>query len=227
MPTSHLHQLNEIVELIVLTNPRRLLDVGMGFGKYGVLAREYLELRDGRGVYGDWQRRIDGIEAFAAYVTPLHHFIYDHIYIGDALHLIPTLPERYDLILLIDVLEHFTPEDGRLLLQHGCRQARNVLVSTPRQFIPQQDSFGNEYETHRSHWRDGDFAGFAPACPVPNDYSLIYYLGEDSARVRRQLFSLRRRIKRSAPFLLYPYRAVRRWTEARSAGTPSPFSPAE
>jgi hypothetical protein len=42
MPTSHPHQLNQIVELIMLTDPHSLLDVGIGFGKYGVLAREYL-----------------------------------------------------------------------------------------------------------------------------------------------------------------------------------------
>jgi len=41
MPSSHLLQLNEIMQLIFLTKPQSLLDIGVGFGKYGVLAQEY------------------------------------------------------------------------------------------------------------------------------------------------------------------------------------------
>ncbi len=64
MPTSNPYQINEILEAINITRPRSILDIRVGFGKYGVLAREYLELYDGREKYGDWKRRIDGIEAF-------------------------------------------------------------------------------------------------------------------------------------------------------------------
>jgi len=32
------------MELITLTNPQCILDVDAGFGKYGFLSREYLEL---------------------------------------------------------------------------------------------------------------------------------------------------------------------------------------
>ncbi|MBA7677027.1 hypothetical protein ES703_85275 [subsurface metagenome] len=39
MPTSYYSQLNEIMELIVLTDPKSILDVGVGFGKYGFLSR--------------------------------------------------------------------------------------------------------------------------------------------------------------------------------------------
>ena len=54
MPFSHFTQLNTILELITLTDPMSMLDIGVGFGKYGVLAREYLELRDGREAYSPW-----------------------------------------------------------------------------------------------------------------------------------------------------------------------------
>ncbi|MBA7570185.1 hypothetical protein ES708_11933 [subsurface metagenome] len=33
MPSSHWYQLNEIMELIILTQPKSILDVGVGFGK--------------------------------------------------------------------------------------------------------------------------------------------------------------------------------------------------
>lgn len=41
MPTSRPHQINKILELIILTAPESLLDIGPGFGKYGFLARGY------------------------------------------------------------------------------------------------------------------------------------------------------------------------------------------
>jgi len=75
MPTSHLYQVIDIMELILFTSPESILDVGVGFGKYGFLSREYLELWDGRGKYCDWKIRIDGIEAYKDYITPVHRFI--------------------------------------------------------------------------------------------------------------------------------------------------------
>ncbi|HII30270.1 TPA: glycosyltransferase family 1 protein, partial [Candidatus Woesearchaeota archaeon] len=83
MPSSSHYQISKIMNLVVKLNPSSILDVGVGFGKYGVLCREYLELGDGREEYDKFLRRIDGIEAFKNYITPLHRFIYDHIYIGD------------------------------------------------------------------------------------------------------------------------------------------------
>ncbi|MCK4786738.1 MAG: hypothetical protein KAV87_23470, partial [Desulfobacteraceae bacterium] len=85
MPSSHWYQLNEIMELIILTQPKSILDVGVGFGKYGFLSREYLELFDGREKFDDWKRTIDGIEIFKDYITSLNKMIYDKIYIGNAL----------------------------------------------------------------------------------------------------------------------------------------------
>ena len=64
MPTSHHSQINQIMQFVVLTDPKSLLDIGVGFGKYGFLAREFLELWDGREEIGNWTRRIDGIEIF-------------------------------------------------------------------------------------------------------------------------------------------------------------------
>lgn len=60
MPTSHFYQLDQLTELIFILNPKSILDIGVGFGKYGFLAREYLNLnRDDN--YKNFKRRIDGI----------------------------------------------------------------------------------------------------------------------------------------------------------------------
>lgn len=212
MPTSHFYQINQILELIVLTGPRSLLDVGVGFGKYGFLAREYLEVWDHRREYGVWQCRIDGIEAFAKYQTPLYSFAYNQVHFGDAMDIVPRLTETYDLLLLIDVLEHLTESEGKAMLA-ACRQrARNVIVSTPKDVGVQGAVYGNPYETHRFQWERRHFAAFAPAFFLENELSLIAYLGADAdgVRCRSEFYREQHGVWHHLPFLKQPYRALKR-----------------
>jgi len=219
MPTSHLYQLNEILELIFYTNPSSLLDIGIGFGKYGFLSREYLELWDGREKYNDWTRSIDGIEAYEKYITPIHKLIYDNIYIGNALDIIPKLYKRYDLILIIDVMEHFTYEDGKHLLALCEEKGRNVIISTPRDIGIQENAFDNEFETHRFQWDKKYFSDIKNLFFIENEFSQILFYGEDVVKVKniydnmrlyRRKQSNKRRIKKVLPFLVGPYRTLKK-----------------
>lgn len=186
MPTSNLLQLNEITQLIKATSPKALLDVGVGFGKYGFLAREYLELWDHRQHYDDWTRQIDGIEAFPGYVGPLQRMIYNTIHLGNALDVLPTLNTRYDLVLLIDVLEHFSREDGLKLLNECLRIGRNLIIAVPKPLSDQGAAFGNEFETHKFDWQVRDFSTFRNKFFLKTRCSLICYLGEDYREIRRK-----------------------------------------
>ncbi len=183
MPTSLLYQISQILELIVCTNPKKILDVGVGFGKYGLLSREYLDIYADRR-YSNWERRIDGIEAFKEYITPVHDYIYDNMYIGNALDILPELKDKYDLVLLIDVLEHFEYEEGKRALDLCNRIGRNMIVSTPKHIGEQGAAFGNSFETHRSQWSGKDFNRFDKKFSLPDDTSLIYYIGKDHLKVR-------------------------------------------
>jgi len=193
MPSSHPYQLNEIMELIIETNPGKLLDIGIGFGKYGFLSREYLELWEPDAVYGSHKRQIDGIEAFEAYLTPLHRLIYDHIFPGDAREVVPVLTDRYDLILMIDVFEHFTCQDGLKLLEDCRRCGRNILISVPRIMSAQEEVYGNPYETHRYNWKRKDFCGIPDKFFLYNVKSTICFIGDDSRRICRILKKRKRR----------------------------------
>ncbi len=213
MPTSHSHQINEIVELITLTNPEKLLDVGVGFGKYGFLAREYLELWE-KEDYGRWDHTIDGIEGFPKYITSLQKSVYDRIFIGDALKILKKMPDdSYDLLLLVDIIEHFSYRDGRRLLSEARRVGRNVVVSTPKEFIPQGDAHGNPLETHRFLWQRRHLADFGPLTIIPNDESLIAYLGSEAGRIERDSRirnRVRAKIKRRVPVVVPVVRAAKR-----------------
>jgi hypothetical protein len=210
MPTSNLRQVSGIVEMIVAADPQSMLDVGVGFGKYGVLAREYLELLDGHALYDDRSRRIDGIEIFPDYLTDLHHAVYDRIMEGDAVEILPTLPNAdYDLILLVDVLEHFPTQVGSVVLEECLRVGRNLIVSTPLHFFT-QEGYGNPHEQHRSFWTKGDLLALERPCFfLPRHHSLCCFLGENALRVKTQVLSPRRRVQRSLGLLVQPLRRLR------------------
>jgi len=183
MPTSHRYQLSEIIDLICFTHPQRLLDIGIEFGKYGFLAREYLEIWDKSEQYDAWHWQIDGIEAFSEYIRPWHEQIYDNIFLGDARAIVPTLTTSYDLTLLIDVLEHFTYADGWELIQQLQRHTRNILISTSKDIGHQGDDFGNDYETHRFQCTRVIFA----RSPMPS-LCLIPIPGLSFAKLTRHAF---------------------------------------
>jgi SAM-dependent methyltransferase len=162
MPFSHSAQISTIVGYAERLQPASVLDVGAGMGQYGVLLRNHLEhehLFEVTGSVGrqrprdQWRVRIDGIEGFAGYLTPVHAWAYQEVRIGNALDLLPAIPAgQYDLVIAIDILEHFETGDGLRLLAECRRIARRAaLVSTPREFHAQQVP-ANPYEDHRSVW---------------------------------------------------------------------------
>ena len=66
--------------------------------------------------------------------------------------LVDKLDYNYDLVLLIDVLEHFNKTDGEHLLEKLLSKNLGILISTPKDPSNQKNAFGNTYETHKSRW---------------------------------------------------------------------------
>jgi len=187
LPSSYAETISPIVKLIMLSKPKKLLDIGIGFGKYGFLSREYLDIWDRRYKCDDWNTRIDGIEVYEKYINPVHRYIYDNIFVGDAIDVLSTRKEKYDLILLVDVLEHFDREKGYELLQACKSCCRNMLISTPKSFWPQGDAFNNPHEAHRSLWKKSSFRKFTNKFFIPNQKALIVYIGDDYQNVLWEL----------------------------------------
>jgi len=179
----------------------------VGFGKYGFLSREYLELWNDKRRYPNWTKRIDGIELFKEYLTPVHHFIYDNVYIGNALDILPTIEFVYDLILLIDVLEHLNYDEGLKLLEICRDKGRNILISTPKDIGNQETVMGNPYETHRFQWKKEDFLIFKSQCFFPDQYSLICYAGENAGSLKKA--RINRRIGKYLPALIPIVKRIR------------------
>ena len=142
MPTSEHWQIPRIVDLLIGEHPTSVLDVGSGYGKYGVMVREYTAAK-----------RLDAVDAF-----PPRYAVYDQFYAGDIRHLDRILPpdSKYDLGMFIETIEHFAKPEGEQILDQIASRVRRVLVSTPWGFRPQEIP-GNPFETHRSGWYPWDF----------------------------------------------------------------------
>ena len=206
MPSSRHDQITKIVDIIIALRPTILLDVGVGFGKYGVLAREYLELwvNDRNYEKKDWVCRIDGIEAYAKFITPMHEYVYDNIYIGDAGDIIPTLRDvEYDLVLLIDVLEHFDTENGVTLLNNLLEIAKGIIVCVPKVFREQEAVLGNPYEKHRAQWDKADFRRYWKCAFIPDRNKNIAIIGDQSIGLWKdhRINKLKGYVKRKLLFL--------------------------
>jgi len=162
MPSSRPNIVPIVIHLLRQIHPRSILDVGVGFGKWGHLFREYTDINEAerepaRYQRRNWRVRIDGIEGHAAYLTEMHRFLYNEIHVGDAAELLPKLP-RYDLIFLGDIIEHFEKSRGVQLLRDALDHANKaVIVSTPKFETEQGDLCANELERHRSLWSAHDF----------------------------------------------------------------------
>jgi hypothetical protein len=156
MPTSDVHNIVPILSILQNLQPESILDIGCGFGKYGVLLREYLDIWHERLGPQQWQVRLEAIDAFPKYRNPIWDYVYQAIHIGCAQDLLPTLG-FYDVILIADVIEHLERVEAKELVQQSLSKSRVVVISTPREFFAQTDTNHNPFEIHRILWTAADF----------------------------------------------------------------------
>src|SRR5206468_751557 len=120
MPSSRPNSIPTVIHLVRQLKPKSILDVGVGFGKWGHLFREYTDIREAekdpaRYQRQNWRIKIDGIEGHAAYLTEMHRYLYNEIHLGDAREVIKKVPP-YDLIFMGDIIEHLDKDAGLQLL---------------------------------------------------------------------------------------------------------------
>jgi len=155
MPTSPYAHLYSLVAYLNTVRPKSILDVGLGNGKLGFIARDYLDVMLGERYHkSQWKLQLDGIEVFGDYIQDHQRAIYNDIFIGDAFDVIDGLAQ-YDMIIMGDVLEHFDKQKG-LEFMDKCFSHTQTAIGL---FIPlgdgwsQGDICGNPYEAHQSAWQ--------------------------------------------------------------------------
>lgn len=157
MPSSRFDLIPFILNRVVMWRPKSILDIGVGFGKYGVLFREYLDIWDVDKPYDHKGLRLIGVEAFEKYRNPVWD-VYDKVYTEDILTILPELSrESFDLLFMGDVIEHLTKEEGVRIL--SSLNYKRLIIVTPRMVSDQKAVYGNPYEIHKSQWSEEDFPG--------------------------------------------------------------------
>ena len=155
MPIGSFSTFRDVVRIILMNSPKTVLDLGIGHGINGAGIRNWLDL----GVQ-PYRTRIEGVEGHKPYRSPLwdcydlvHECTIQEFFHGDS--------RAWDMILITDVIEHFTKEEGLLILEQ-CKARLNpggkLIAVTPAVWIEQGAAYGNELETHRSLWTAENFS---------------------------------------------------------------------
>jgi len=162
MPISRPDSIPLVGEIIWGKNPKTILDIGVGFGLWGVLFRAWTDIRMSElepARYNKWKTIIDGIEIHPDYVNKCWE-IYDSVMVGDAIKLLEVMSRKYDHIHMGDVIEHMDKTPGKELL---CLAAAHltpggsITVVTPNGYRSQGPVLGNVHERHQCGWTADDF----------------------------------------------------------------------
>lgn len=168
MPVSTSVHISHCLHHIITLGPRSVLDIGCGFGLWGFLCREHLDVANER-VYPDkWQVRIDGIELFEPYIQTHQRALYNNIRIADVREAVKDIDE-YELIIAGDVIEHLHKDDALTVIDALYAKAtRALLINIPiGDGWDHPENHGNPGELHRSQWCVVDFA------PYPTSHRLF------------------------------------------------------
>ncbi len=203
MPVSTSVHISHCTQMIIQLNPASVLDVGCGFGLWGFLCREYLDVFCERVQPEQWKVRIDAVEVFEPYIQAHQRALYDSIIVADIRDAAAGL-DSYDLIIVGDMIEHLDKAEGVDVLECLYEKARKaLLVNVP--IGPGWDhpeNHGNPAELHRSEWAVEDFApfpnrydAFALGC---GDYGVFYCPKDEETRQERMAVLLAEAERRDA-----------------------------
>ena len=129
----------------------RILEAGIGYGDIGSLVRE-IGKRKGLG-FNDID--LVGVEIWEPYLQEkCLTKVYSQIILGDIREIFPQISDKYfDLVLLIDILEHFERNEGMEVLRQAERIGKMVVVCVPIIDYPQGPVHGNPHEVHKAQWK--------------------------------------------------------------------------
>lgn len=172
MPTSSPVVIAEVVNQIEQVPHETVLDVGPGFGKYGLLLREYLNVKP------LW---LVAVEKHAPYVDQFRWLdcVYDDVWVGDVQDLADSTLAKFDVVLMCDVIEHIDEHIARALL---VRIPGRVVICTPRDFFQTDDGLPDS-ERHVSHWPEEKLR--AVGAEIGREFEMLYtnHVGAVIARI--------------------------------------------
>ena len=172
--TSFSSNIPVILDIIAKVNPMKVLDIGSGFGKFGLLTRELLlsiKAEKTGEIYPKDDLEIDSVEEADYFLErQAHDKIYDDIFPADVLGLPIKFIESYDLVLLIDVVEHW--EKKKAIDWLNSINA-NILISTPKRVSYYKLKYYGSRK-HECQFTAQEFKDMGIVDNHSNDRSFIY-----------------------------------------------------
>lgn len=200
MPSSFSSQIATILHLVSCIKPRKVLDVGKGYGKYGFLLHEYLGIPEDvkidrtKSMKEQSRLQIDCVEVDEDLLLPHLSQFYREVIVSDIIRSYESLG-TYDLVMMIDVIEHLPKADAIKIVKHFVEQGAYVLVATPYDFFEQERN-QSVYEHHVSHWTVKDFRGIGFTDYQRVDAGMIYCVAKQPFSYRGFGHSLIKRVRR-------------------------------
>jgi SAM-dependent methyltransferase len=116
-----------------------------------------LDLGCGRGLNSPLQgmalTQAVGVDIFQPYLEECRQKNIHSDYIQADIREIEFEDGSFDAVLMLEVLEHFSKEEGRRLLDRCSRWARKkVIISTPNGYLWQDGFDNNPFQEHKSGW---------------------------------------------------------------------------
>jgi len=173
MPTSHPALISPVATKILEVQPKRVLDIGVGFGKWGTLTREYTDVWSWRFYQPEWKTVIEGIEVHEKYRSPCWAN-YDHIHIGLAQDVLPNLGQ-YDMVTFLEVLEHLYKDEANQLLEEIFKHTKTAIISYSN--CPQKGVRDNPFEDHVSTWTPEELGRFGNTALIHScDVTKVFFI---------------------------------------------------
>lgn len=200
MASSFLSQIPPIIYLISQIKPKSILDIGKGFGKYGFLIHEYIGINKNLSLNPSLSMKeqsdiiIDAVEIDKELLLPHLDQIYRKVYVGNVLEIYKDLTE-YDLIIMIDVIEHLDKNNAIKMLEYFISKNIKMIIATPEIFF-EQHLYNSKYEEHISHWDINDFRKICNVDYQKIDGGIIYLLTKEKINIRGFGHSIIKKIRR-------------------------------
>jgi SAM-dependent methyltransferase len=147
-------------QVFKIAQPKRVLDIGCGAGKYAHMARA-----------SNPAMQIVGYEPESSYVERFNlRKVYDELRVASGEDLMHSPFEHFDLCIFGDSLEHFRKSVGADLVHFLLYRTKFIMIMCPIEYL--QDPFeGVHTEAHISSWMPREFA----------TYTDLLYLHDESA----------------------------------------------
>lgn len=101
-----------------------------------------------------------GVELYEDYLNESKRKGIHNTYIKEDVAKVSFEPKSFDAVVMIDVIEHLSKEDGLELIKKMEKWARKrIIILTPNGFIHQDELDHNPLQTHKSGWNAKEFRG--------------------------------------------------------------------